>query len=158
SFVLHRPELSGLNEVASSLILVQTLFQSVNAALLGYGAMRPIGLSNIALAVLKFVVAVSLVLLGLGILGALLGQIMGLLVAGALTGGVLYLRLPKRLETSRRTFADDIREMLGYGLPVYIGTVVLAVASQYVTIVLSAIANNLSVGYYQSALSVVAVI
>ena len=51
SFVLHRPELTGLSEVASSLILVQTLFQSVNAALLGFGAMRAIGLSTIALGI-----------------------------------------------------------------------------------------------------------
>ena len=158
TFVLHRPELTGLSEVASSLILVQTLFQSVNAALLGFGAMRPIGLSTIAQAALKFVFSVSLILIGLGVLGALLGQMVGLLVAGSLTGGVLYLRLPKRLATNRRTFVDDIREMLRYGLPVYIGGLAITVAGQYVTIVLSAIASNVSVGYYMVAMNVVIVI
>ena len=158
SFVLHRPELTGLSEVASSLILVQTLFQSVNAALLGFGAMRPIGLSTIAQAALKLVFSVSLILIGLGVLGALLGQIVGLIVAGAATGGVLYLRMPKRLATSRRTFGNDIHEMLRYGVPVYIGGLSITVATQYVTIVLSAIANNVSVGYYQAAMYFVIVI
>src|SRR3989441_4111696 len=158
SFVLPRPELTGLSVVASSLILVQTLFQSVNAALLGFGAMRPIGLSTIAQAALKLVFSISLILIGLGVLGALLGQIVGLLVAGAVTGGVLYLRMPKRLATSRRTFGNDIHEMLRYGMPVYIGGLAITVAAQYVTIVLSAIANNVSVGYYQAAMYFVIVI
>ena len=158
SFVLHRPDLTGLSEVASSLILVQTLFQSVNAALLGFGAMRPIGLSTIAQAALKLVFSISLILIGLGVLGALLGQIVGLLVAGAVTGGVLYLRVPKRLATRRRTFGNDIHEMLRYGVPVYIGGLAITVAAQYVTIVLSAIANNVSVGYYQAAMYFIIVI
>ena len=152
SFVLHRPELTGLSVVASSLILVQTLFQSVNAALLGFRAMRPIGLSTIAQAALKLVFSISLILIGQGVLGALLGQIVGLLVAGAVTGGVLYLRMPKHLSTSRRTFGNDIHEMLRYGVPVYIGGLTITVAGQYVTIVLSVIANNVSVGYYQAAM------
>ena len=158
SFVLHRPELSGLSEVACSLILVQTLFQSVNAALLGFGAMRPIGLSTIAQAAMKLVFSVSLILIGMGVLGAVLGQIVGLLVAGSLAGGVLYFRLPKRLATNGGTFAEDIREMFRYGLPVYIGGLAITVAGQYVTIVLSAIANNVSVGYYMAAMNVVIVI
>src|SRR2546425_4011902 len=95
SFVLHRPDLTGLSEVASSLILVQTLFQSVNAALLGFGAMRPIGLSTIAQAALKLVFSISLILIGLGVLGALLGQIVGLIVAGKPAGGGRYLLLPE---------------------------------------------------------------
>src|SRR3989441_10314233 len=158
SFVLPRPELTGLSVVASSLILVQTLFQSVNAALLGFRAMRPIGLSTIAQAALKLVFSISLILIGQGVLGALLGQIVGLLVAGAVTGGVLYLRMPKHLATSRRTFGNDIHEMLRYGVPVYIGGLAITVAAQYVTIVLSAIANNVSVGYYQAAMYFIIVI
>src|SRR2546425_6504772 len=158
SFVLHRPDLTGLSEVASSLILVQTLFQTVNATLLGFGAMRPIGLSTIAQAAMKLVFSVSLILIGMGVLGAVLGQIVGLLVAGSLAGGVLYFRLPKRLATNGGTFAEDIREMFRYGLPVYIGGLAITVAGQYVTIVLSAIPNNVLGGYYMAAMNVVIVI
>ncbi len=73
---------------------------------------------------------------------------------GALATLFLYLTHMRPWSRESNTFFADTKMMLSYGFPPYAGNIISGVASQYVTILLAAIATNAVIGYYQAALNV----
>lgn len=151
--ILHRPELTPLVQYASIVVLAQTILQSSISSLMGWNSMGVASISSILQALLRLSIAPSLVLVGLGIFGALTGHIVSTTVAGAVALLALYVfrirRKTKNGEEGR--FLSDLKEMISYGLPLYVGGVISSFAGQYLTIILAAIAINSVVGYYQAA-------
>ena len=158
SVVLHRPSLTSLAQFASLAVFSQGIITSVTSALLGWNAMRSISLVNIAQATLKLLIATTLVFLGYGVFGALLGLLTSYFVSGAVAILALYIVAKglKREGESAGTFIEDNVRMLRYGLPHHAGALVSSLALQYVTVVLAVVATNVVVGFYQSAYNVLA--
>jgi stage V sporulation protein B len=164
---LHRPELGGYVELASISIIGQVLFNFLTGAFVAWGIPVQDAVWNVVQAILKLSISVLLVLLGLGILGALSGFVISYVLAGFF--GILALYIMKlrngaepqgeatRSENnlSLRQFANDIHKMLRYGLPDYLGYVILTFSQQPILIIiLSSITSNTVIGYYSAAANI----
>jgi O-antigen/teichoic acid export membrane protein len=158
STVLHRSDLGSYVQIASLVVLGQTIFSAVIAAFVGWNSAGLASITSTLQAVLKLVLATLLILGGFGIAGAMIGHVVGYLGAGAIGFIVLYAAKLRGPSSDVGGFPSDIREMIAYGVPPYIGTVIAGLAAQYVTIILALIAANAVVGYYQAALNVTAAI
>lgn len=163
SIFLHRPDVTEFEQIASSLILGQTILGAVSAAFIGWGDAFQVAIWTIVQAILKLVISVALILLGYGVLGGIYGYSLSLLIAGISGTGALYaLRFRKssansqvgivRTTSALNDFISDVKQMIRYGWPVYLGNVILTFSQQPIfVLILSAIAPNTVIGYYAAA-------
>ena len=155
SVLLHRPDLTSYVQLTSLSIFGDTLLVTVSAVAVGLNWMSLSALTSVAQAVLKLALSPLLILVGLGVTGALVGHVASYILAGLLGTSILYMaRLRGRTVGGR--FATDVKEMIRFGLPLYGGGLISSLATYYVTIILAAIASNTVFGYYQAASNFVA--
>jgi O-antigen/teichoic acid export membrane protein len=166
SIFLHRPELTLFVEVASISIIGQTLFNFLTGAFVAWGIPIQDAIWNILQAILKLAASVILVLVGLGIDGALWGFDISYFFAGFFGILALYImKLRKGTEPKKemsigtslsvKDFASDVNKMVRYGLPAYTGNVILIFSQQPILIIiLSVIASNTIIGYYSAATNI----
>ena len=166
--LLRRPDITGYVELGSLIVIGATLLNGAFAAALGWGAMGMGGISYVVQAAARLVLSVGLLLAGFGVLGALLGHIASYMIAGCLV--VLALQTTVLDRRSRGpapgegraagasadgerggSFASDVVEMVRYGFPTYISSILTGLSIYYVTVILALVASNASVGYYQAA-------
>jgi len=152
--LLHRPELVGYVQIASLFIVGTSVSQSATNVFIGWSAMAQLSAFTILQAVLKLVLTVGLILAGFGVLGAVVGHTLSYLAQAALATFFLYLTHMRPWSSKSNTFVADTKMMLSYGFPPYAGNILSGLASNYVTIILAAIATNAVIGYYQAALNV----
>jgi O-antigen/teichoic acid export membrane protein len=158
--VLHREELAPLVRYVSIVVLAQTVLQSSISGLVGWSSMGLASSASILQAALRLSIAPILVISGLGVFGALTGYTVGILLAGGVAGLAFYaLRLRRAVgDGGFGAFVGDVREMVSYGLPIYIGGVLVGVATYYVTVLVAVIASDAVVGYFQAASNITAAI
>ncbi len=157
-FALNRTGLGPYVQLAALLVLGQTLLQSCVAAFIGWHTTGLASLSSVLQAVLKLVVSVALILAGLGVSGAIVGHVFGYLFAGLVSVGVLYATKLRGSSTKPAGIIIEMKEMMMYGAPPFLGNLVSGLAGQFVTVILALIAVNAIVGYYQAAVNVTAAI
>jgi O-antigen/teichoic acid export membrane protein len=154
--IFHRQGLGFYVEIASLSIFGQTLLLSSVAALVGWNSMTLASASLISQALLKLVLVVGLILFGFGVSGALLGYFGSFIVSGF--GAIFFLvfttmKLKLHLRNHYDLFAD-VKEMLSYGLPLYVGNVANGFSLQLITVIVAIVASNVVVGEYQAAYNV----
>ena len=159
--LLHRAELALLVRYISIVILAQAIFQSSISGLVGWNSMGVASVASILQAVLRASIAPALVVFGFGVLGALTGYTAGYLLAGVVATVAFYVYGLRRavggLENSIHVFYADVKEMVAYGFPIYMGSVLGGLSNYYVTVLVAATAANAVVGYYQAANNVTAI-
>jgi O-antigen/teichoic acid export membrane protein len=74
-FVLHRVSLTPYVQIASVLILSQAIFNVTSIAFLGWGSPGYLSGMYVSQAILKLVIAPTLIVLGFGVLGAIVGHV-----------------------------------------------------------------------------------
>jgi stage V sporulation protein B len=173
TFLLHRSEITTYVEIASFFIVSQAAFSCVSLGFIGWGSPSQVAIWNITQAFLKLLISVTLILAGFNVLGALYGYLFSLIIVGTLGTVSLYVLkfrnrsfilhkeeegrkasggLPESSTWALRGFTNDVKEMMRYGLPSFIGSIILNVSQQPVlVIILSAIATNAVIGYYSAA-------
>ena len=137
---LYALPIAALIQIASFIILLNAFVATAQAAFIGLERMEFNSIMLICQAVIKTAIAPSLVIIGLGVSGAVLGFTLSLFVA-ALTGlllmWVLYRKLPR--ETS---CGDDVlgtmKMMLGYGLPLSLAAILSTFMAQFYTVLTGA--------------------
>jgi O-antigen/teichoic acid export membrane protein len=150
--VLQRPSLGPYVQLASLAVLGTTALQAATLASIGWGLMKLSGSAVVSQAVMRLALSPALIILGLGVTGAIIGQVSSLFFAGVAGVSVLYLwRL--RNVGGIRNFVADVKEMNTYGLPAYAGGVIAGLASYFVLFLLASIANDTVYGYYQAAIN-----
>jgi O-antigen/teichoic acid export membrane protein len=163
SIFFHRPLLTEYVEIASLSIIAQALFSFLTSAFIAWGIPVQDAIWNVIQAILKLSVSVFLILAGFGILGALWGFDISYFFAGFFGVIALYvLKLRKHMDEKTallnwnvREFASDINRMVRYGLPDYIGYIILLFSQQPVLIIiLSVITSNTIIGYYSAATNI----
>jgi O-antigen/teichoic acid export membrane protein len=117
--------IAGLIQIASFTILLNALIVAAQAAFTGLERMEFNSIMLICQAVIKTAIVPPLVLIGLGVGGAVLGYTLALLVA-ALTGALLMWVLSRKLP--HETISEDdvlgtTKMMLGYGLPLSLAAI-----------------------------------
>jgi stage V sporulation protein B len=150
TLLLHRPDLAQYVQLTSLSVFGSMILLTITSTAIGWNSMGLSALSWVAQGVVKLALSPLLIVIGLGVIGALEGHIASYIGAGLLGTSILYVaRL--RGPTARGSFTADVKEMLRFGLPVYAGGLLAGLATYYVTIILAAIANNTVVGLYQAA-------
>jgi stage V sporulation protein B len=161
SFILHRPALTSFVRFFSIIVLAQTVFQSAIYGLTGWNAMGLASVATVLQSTIRLSIAPILVFVGYGVAGALAGYGVGYVVgAGVALGGFYFYKL-RGLGgelNSISTFVGDVKEMISFGAPLYVGAVLTGLSTYYVAVLVAQIASDTVVGYYQAASNVTAAI
>jgi O-antigen/teichoic acid export membrane protein len=146
--VLNRPELGPFLQIASLMIVFQAVVDATSNSFIGQDLMQYSAGVQIMQAVLKGTLGPALVLVGLGIAGALSGYVVSLAAAG-LTGATLLITRHARSSNQTTNPASmDVRALLGYALPLYLALVLSVFLIQYQSIVLAHFASNVEIGNF----------
>ena len=151
---LHRPELVQYSQVTSVYVLAIAVTQCATSTLIGWGSMAQVSGFNVLQSVVKLVLGVGLILAGFGVYGAISGHITSYLIEGFAATLAIYLLRTRSSSGQPSHFFADLRAMVGYGLPLFTGSIISGLASQYATVILAAVVANAAIGYYQAALNV----
>jgi len=145
--LLHRPELTFYVQLVSLSTVGAALLQIVTFTAIGWNRMALSSSFQVAQGAIKLVLSPLLVLVGLGVVGALWGHIVSLVAAGVLGSVAIYFSRLSR-GGAPGSFSRDIKEMLRFGIPLYLGTLVWNLAGSFSMIVLAGIATNGQFGVY----------
>jgi O-antigen/teichoic acid export membrane protein len=158
-----------LLQIASFTILINAFFMVAQSAFTGLERMELNSITLVVQSVVKVVLTIGLVILGLGVFGAIIGYIVSLLLAGV-TGTLfmfmLYKKMPassanqqlQHIETNETRNHDDMRMLLTYGLPLSVAAIVTAFQIQFNIFLIGAYATADAVGNYALATTFVVLI
>ncbi len=149
--VLNRPQLAPFIQLASLIIIFQAIYDATNNIFIGQDQMHYSAAMQIIWALLKGTLAPVLVFLGLGITGAISGYVLALAAAGVTGASLLFTRRVRFSGGGTSLAAGELRTLLGYGLPLYVATILSVFLSQYQNIVLAHFASNVEIGNFSAA-------
>jgi O-antigen/teichoic acid export membrane protein len=165
----HAASIAPLIEGASLMILINAFVTVAQAAFTGFERMELNNVSLIVQAVVKVVLVSSLVLLGFGVFGAVVGYVVSFVVAGA--AGILLLWLFCRGfkgsssgslgplgEAVPSGEAVGLGGMVRYGLPLSIAAIIGSFQTQFYTVLMGVYAPADAVGNYAIAATFVVLI
>ena len=150
--IFHRPEIASLIQIASITILAGGLVNAATAAFTGIEKMHLYGIMLICQSTIKTIIVITLVILGFGASGAVIGYSVAVITA-ALIGVALvwtqYKKLP-RTNNGKLRIRAYIKTMLSYSTPLSLSTILGAFQNQYYTFLLPVfyVANNSQIGNY----------
>jgi O-antigen/teichoic acid export membrane protein len=158
STLLNRPEAGGYVKLSSLLIIFQALFSILYNLYVGLDRYGAGATAKISMSIVKSVSAPLLVIIGLGVVGAVLGHVLGFVAATIIAMSMLYLGPYRALSSTadgggeyRGSFRGDLKTMIGYGLPLYTSSLMLLLVEQYRLILLAHNISDLEIGNFQAA-------
>jgi O-antigen/teichoic acid export membrane protein len=160
--VFNRPEIASLIQIASISILATGLINAATAAFTGIERMELNSIMLICQSIIKTVIMITLVILGLGASGAILGYTVAIIIAG-LIGLVLvwtqYKNLPK-VSNFKLEIKAYIKTMLSYGAPLSVSSIIGGFQSQYYSFLLPIfyVTDNSAIGNFGIASTFVVLI
>lgn len=153
SQVLNRSGTGQLIRAASLYVLGGSLVATSNNILAGLDKMDRFALVSIVQAIVKASLALALIALGFGVVGALAGHVSGSLAAGfigiAMAFGLSGLRGKGNIGEGGSY--STLKSMLRYGLPLYASTLTAGLLGQYQSVVLARLTSDVEVGNYTVA-------
>jgi O-antigen/teichoic acid export membrane protein len=151
SLLLHRPQLTSYIELISIIQVGQAMLQAGVAAAIGWNAMGLATTAGITQSVTRMIVSPLLIVVGLGVAGAVAGYTVSYFLGGVFAVTFLYLRGSLGRGGSFEGFWTDAREMVRFGLPPLIGGILSGLTVYYVPLVLASIVSNTEIGYFSAA-------
>jgi O-antigen/teichoic acid export membrane protein len=154
--LLHRPDMTPYLQLMSLGIVGSTLLTTMVGVAITWNWVSLAGLSQISQAAIKLGFSPLLIVAGMGVAGALAGHIASLIVTGV-AGTAIFYRGRLHGTGGLGVFFRDVRTMMRFGLPLYVGGLVAGLATYYSTLVLAAITvnDNAVFGFYQAAINFV---
>jgi O-antigen/teichoic acid export membrane protein len=151
SVLFQRPGLSPYIELASIAVFGQSILLTTIAAATGWNVMGQASFANVLQTGFKLILSPTLIILGLGVGGAVLGHSASMALGGVISATILY---ATRIKLTREKFGylvEDTKEMIRFGFFPFIGNVLNGISVFYVSVLLAVVASNAVVGYYQAA-------
>jgi O-antigen/teichoic acid export membrane protein len=150
--VFNRPTLAPLMQIASFYILASAVVSAVSAAFTGLERMALNSVMTICQSIIKTVLIISLVLLGFGTSGAVIGLTTAVFIAGLIGVAfllVIYKSLPKPI-SFKLEIKEYLKEMLLYGIPLSLAVLVASFMAQYYAFLLPIyyVSDNTMIGNY----------
>jgi stage V sporulation protein B len=160
--MFHRPEITSLIQVASITILAGGLINAASAAFTGIEKMELKSFMLILQSITKTVIMITLVILGLGYSGAVLGYSVAMLIAGLIGLALVwtqYRHLPN-LCNFRLEIRAYIKTMLSYGVPLSISAIISGFQLQFYSFLLPIfyVTDNVAIGNFGIASTFVVLI
>jgi len=150
TYLINSPEASFYIKVASLLILFQTLFNTLSSTFIGLDNMENNAVMIITRAVTKILLSTLLIILGFGVLGALLGHVSCYIVAVTAGVAILTLKLHKNHD-NHKSGSRILKSMLKYGAPLYVSGLLGLFLLQYQTIIIAFLTSKAEIGNFQVA-------
>jgi stage V sporulation protein B len=149
---LQQGDLDQLLKIASFAVIGQALINATNSVFIGYMRVNLQNLTQILYSILKGVSSSALVVLGYGLGGAVVGQVASYLIASvvALIVALVYL---KRGPGITRPSWKMLRELLSFGVPVYMSSLVSGSTTQLFNSLMVLYVVNEEIGNYGAALN-----
>ncbi len=158
--IFNQPLVAPLIQIASLSILASGLITVAGAAFTGTEVTSYNSVMLICQSTIKTVVIIGLVYAGLGTTGAVLGYTISAIIAG-LIGIILmltlYRKFPKPFSLKLETL-EYTKEMLKYGIPLSLATILSGFLAQFYIIVLASFSDTSVIGNYNLALNFVVLI
>jgi len=154
STIFHRPGSAPLISIVSITIFSGSLLTAAQSSFVGFERMEFNSLTLICQAVVKSVLSPLLVLLGFGALGAVFGYTFSFLVAGTVGSTILYLLLfrnLKRTRINRFETSKTLKNMLHYGVPLSISTIIGGFLVQFYGFMMAFYCSDVMIGDFQVA-------
>jgi O-antigen/teichoic acid export membrane protein len=154
STLFNRPEAAPLVSIISITVFSGSLLSVAQSSFIGFERMELNSLTLISQAIVKSVVSPLLVILGFGVLGAVLGYTLSFLVAGIFGSITLYFLLFRGLKRSRNDefqIPKTLRSMLRYGVPLSIASIVGGLLLRFIGFMMAFYCDNVMIGNYQVA-------
>ena len=151
--IFHRPEIKPLIEVASLIVMANAIITAAQSTFTGFEEMQYSSITMVAQSTLKTILAPTLILIGYGALGVILGSVVALTAAGALAIMIAYKKFYKKLNNSELQLKEDVKAMLKYGLPLSASAILGGVVTQIYNFLIAIYCTNAIVGNYQVALN-----
>jgi O-antigen/teichoic acid export membrane protein len=145
SYILKRPDLSIYVKLAVLAVPFTISANSAASILLGLGMAKKSSMIPVLQSTSKLITSISLVIAGFGVLGAVSAHLIGYLASGVF--GLLLIRR----YLSRRA-RGSLSSLLGYGIPLYISSIITMAANQYLIMLLSS-SSDFEIGNYYAAMS-----
>lgn len=131
--IFNRPALAPLMQLASFYILASALISAASAAFTGLERMALNSIMNICQSIIKTGLIITLVILGFGTQGAVIGLLTATFAAGLIGVALLlmiYKSLPKPTSL-KLEIREYLKEMLRYGIPLSLAVIVASFMAQY---------------------------
>jgi O-antigen/teichoic acid export membrane protein len=160
--VFHRPEITSLIQIASITILAGGLINAATAAFTGIEKMHLNSIMLICQSTIKTIIIITLVILGLGTSGAVIGYTIAMIIAGLIGVALVwtqYKNLPK-LTNVKLEIKAYTKTMLTYGTPLSLSAIISGFQGQFYTFLLPIfyVTNNSAIGNYGIAQTFVVLI
>ncbi len=144
----ERPELSDYVKLTSILTFTVTLMNTTLAVLTALGRMKLRSLNVVIQSIVKLLLSPLLVVVGLGVLGALLGHVISYAVT-CVIGVAIVLRYVRPL--SRHEGIVSVLDLIRFGLPLYVSSLLGVVLYRFQYVLLARVATNVELGNVQAA-------
>jgi O-antigen/teichoic acid export membrane protein len=136
--VFHRPETTYLIQIASITILASGLINAATSAFVGIEKMEFNSVMLICQSIIKTALMITLVILGLGTSGAVLGYTVAIVIAGLIGIALVWTQYKKqpKLNTVKLEIKAYIESMLKYGVPLSLSAIISGFQSQFYSFLL----------------------
>lgn len=148
SSVYHNPSLTLLFMIGSIAEFINVLYQLSLAAQVGVGLVKEATISNAVYSSASLVLSVILVLLGYGVVGAVIGFTLGLLAGGLV--GIAYLMIKAKCNAVRPS-KEDSKKLTSFSMPVVASHVAMNGAANFAVLFLGIFVTATIVGNYGAA-------
>ena len=157
--VLKRPEVSEYVRIASIYIFSSTIYNITISILTGFEKMDNRSLLTIIQAIIKGTLSPALVYIGYGVTGVVIGHVASYFAA-AFTGLIVVILMTRTLPRKQdsTTSPNTLRLLLGYGLPISLGTILTGLANQFNGFLLSWFIVDEIIGNYSVAVRFVSLV
>jgi len=146
--LLNRPGIDLLVRFVALSIPFQAVFITASSAFQGLDRMQDSALTLNIQSIVKAVSAPVLVFLGLGAIGALTGYVLGYVAAGTSALAILFIKHYRRLRGAEKMdrLGENLKVLMGYGLPLYASGLLGSLLAQYQSIILAQLTSNIDIG------------
>lgn len=156
SEIFRRPDLTLFISIVSVTVFSGSLLTVAQSAFVGFERMELNSITMICQSIAKSIAGPALVILGYGVLGAIMGYTMSFLTAGAIGLTALYLivfKPMKRLKVGKGDFSKTLKLLLKYGVPLSTASLISGVLSQVYGFMMVIYASDTMIGNYQAAVN-----
>jgi O-antigen/teichoic acid export membrane protein len=154
TILLNRPQLTPYIQFTAMSILFNTIYVTSLAVFAGYEQMGRRAAVNVAQSMIKAVLSPILILLGLGVTGALLGHVISFIVGGSLAALLVLktsnIQAPSVIQRSI-SYQEFLTMMMRFGIPVFIGNIIGNIVNQFRGVLLPWFISNELIGNYDVA-------
>ena len=154
--LFHRPEMGYYIQISSLLIVFQEVFLILNSFFIGSDKTQFNAMITDVQAVFKATISASLVILGLGIFGALAGHVASYIVACSIGFIIFWYKLYKpsrRRQGIEVEFLENLKFLIRYGFPIYLSALLGGFSIQYQNILLAIFTSNEAIGNFNAAMN-----